>query len=137
MANVAHNEVLFVEDSDLDFETACVVLASHKWNLKVNRVSRAADLFTKLAACKAALIIMDLKLPDGDGIDLVARLRQRAELANTPIVVFSTSVNPGDETAALAAGANEFCTKPVDVSRYLHVVNDFVVKWLSDRQELN
>jgi two-component system KDP operon response regulator KdpE len=56
-----------------------------------------------------ALIILDLGLPDGDGIDLVRRLR---EWSRMPIVVLSARGREEDKVSALDAGADDYLTKP-------------------------
>ena len=55
------------------------------------------------------VIILDLGLPDGDGMDLLKQLRQEF---STPIVVLSARTDERDKVAALDAGANDYITKP-------------------------
>ena len=58
---------------------------------------------------KPNLIILDLGLPDGDGIDLIHDIR---EWSAVPIIVLSARVNEADKIAALDAGADDYVTKP-------------------------
>ncbi len=62
------------------------------------------------------IILLDLGLPDGDGIDLTRRLR---EWARTPIVVISARGQERDKVAALDAGADDYLTKPFGVGELL------------------
>ena len=62
------------------------------------------------------IILMDLGLPDGDGIDLTRRIR---EWAGTPIVVISARGQERDKVAALDAGADDYLTKPFGVGELL------------------
>ncbi len=62
------------------------------------------------------LILLDLGLPDGDGIDLVRRVR---EWATTPIVVISARGRERDKVDALDAGADDYLTKPFGVDELL------------------
>lgn len=62
------------------------------------------------------IILMDLGLPDGDGIDLTRRIR---EWARTPIVVISARGQERDKVAALDAGADDYLTKPFGVGELL------------------
>jgi two-component system, OmpR family, KDP operon response regulator KdpE len=62
------------------------------------------------------IILLDLGLPDGDGIDLTRRIR---EWARTPIVVISARGQEGDKVAALDAGADDYLTKPFGVGELL------------------
>ena len=62
------------------------------------------------------IILLDLGLPDGDGIDLTRRLR---EWSRTPIVVISARGQERDKVAALDAGADDYLTKPLGVGELL------------------
>jgi two-component system KDP operon response regulator KdpE len=62
------------------------------------------------------IILLDLGLPDGDGIDLTRRIR---EWARTPIVVISARGQERDKVAALDAGADDYLTKPFGVGELL------------------
>src|SRR5229473_736505 len=62
------------------------------------------------------IILLDLGLPDGDGLDLTRRIR---EWARTPIVVISARGQEGDKVAALDAGADDYLTKPFGVGELL------------------
>jgi len=59
------------------------------------------------------LIILDLMLPGMDGIALCKVIRSRQETATTPILIMSASIDPLSQHACLAAGANEFLSKPL------------------------
>jgi two-component system KDP operon response regulator KdpE len=62
------------------------------------------------------VILLDLGLPDGDGIDVTRRIR---EWARTPIVVISARGQERDKVAALDAGADDYLTKPFGVGELL------------------
>lgn len=68
------------------------------------------------ARCKPDFIILDLGLPDGDGIEVIAAVRLWSQL---PILVLSARVDESDKVAALDAGADDFLTKPFGVSELL------------------
>ena len=60
------------------------------------------------------LILMDLSLPKLDGLSATRRIRQQQGLSHVPIVAVSAHDSPGTRTEALAAGCNEYVTKPID-----------------------
>jgi two-component system cell cycle response regulator len=60
------------------------------------------------------LLIVDLGLPDGDGLELVAELRQSADAARVPALILSGCDDPRLRIAGLDAGANDFLVKPID-----------------------
>jgi two-component system KDP operon response regulator KdpE len=65
---------------------------------------------------KPDLIVLDLGLPDGDGIDFVADLRK---WSTVPVIVLSARVNEADKIRALDAGADDYLTKPFGVGELL------------------
>jgi two-component system KDP operon response regulator KdpE len=68
------------------------------------------------AASDPDLILLDLGLPDGDGIDVTRRLR---EWSRRPIIVLSARGQEADKVAALDAGADDYVTKPFSVGELL------------------
>jgi PAS domain S-box-containing protein len=73
------------------------------------------------------LILLDLHLPDMAGDDVLLQLRADARTAATPVVVISADATAGHIARILAAGANAYLTKPLDVDRFLSTV-DTVLK---------
>jgi two-component system KDP operon response regulator KdpE len=68
------------------------------------------------ATRKPDLIILDLGMPDGDGMDLLRDLRSWSKV---PVIVLSARVQEGDKVAALDAGADDYLTKPFGVGELL------------------
>jgi two-component system phosphate regulon response regulator PhoB len=65
------------------------------------------------AVCRGAdLVILDLNLPDEDGLEVCLRLRRRPGSIRTPILVASARGTPNDRALALAAGADDYLVKP-------------------------
>lgn len=67
------------------------------------------------------LVLLDVRLPDGDGLDLARELRG-APGRRTPVVIVSASVMPAERLAALAAGGDQFIGKPVDPGQLVATV---------------
>ena len=65
---------------------------------------------------KPDLLVLDLGLPDGDGLDVIRDVRG---WSNVPIVVLSARTDESDKIAALDAGADDFITKPFGVGELL------------------
>ncbi len=75
-----------------------------------------AEAEETLAGATAQLLIVDLGLPDGDGVDFIAGLRRRL---STPILVLSARTQEAQKIAALDAGADDYLTKPFGVGELL------------------
>ncbi len=69
------------------------------------------------------LVLMDLNLPDIDGWEVTRRLKADPSTAGIPVIALTAHAMSGDREKALAAGCDEFDTKPVDFDRLLQKVN--------------
>jgi len=79
-----------------------------------------------LAAIRARrpdLILLDMHLPDIDGVELLRHLKADSGTADIPVVVVSADALASQVEAALQAGAHQYVTKPVSVSQLLSVVD--------------
>lgn len=83
-----------------------------------------ADARAALAEGPVDLALIDVRLPDGSGLDLAAELR--AGEAPPRIAVLSASVLPADQSVALAAGADEFFGKPFGAADLVDLVGRLV-----------
>lgn len=126
--------VLFVEDSDLDFELASCAIKRLERPMDVVRVASRQHLQQYVAGSPVlpALVVMDLRLPDASGIDIAREIREHAMFpSGTPVVIFSTSDAAADLEAARQLGLNGFEVKPLDASRYVEVVQQIVQRWVA------
>ncbi len=106
--------VLVVED---DASIAQFVAASLSASgLRPVSAGTAAEGLREAHDKQPALVIVDLGLPDLDGVELIARLRQRTA---TPILVLSARTQEEQKIAALDAGADDYLTKPFGVGELL------------------
>jgi two-component system KDP operon response regulator KdpE len=82
----------------------------------VLEAERAAEAVMMLTSHNPELVLLDLGLPDGDGIDLAKQIR---EWSRVPIIVLSARGREDDKVAALDAGADDYLTKPFGVNELL------------------
>lgn len=126
--------VLVVEDSDDDFDT--LVSAAARANVN-NRLVRAADadaarrLLATDTAGSFSFMLLDHNLPGPDGLALLDQVRRDGSLAGLPVVVFSTSINPGDRVLFLEAGAAAFHVKSVQYTDCLDTLESIFGRWLN------
>ncbi len=69
------------------------------------------------------LILLDICLPELDGLSVVRRLRGMAEFRATPIIAITANAMPQDRENCLAAGCNEYLSKPIAVRHLTELVN--------------
>ena len=117
----------------------CVlVVDDHELNLKLlerllereGREVRAADSLAAaeraLAEEHPAMIVLDLNLPDGSGLDLTRKLKAEPRTASIPIVACTAAVMPADEDKALEAGCDAFVAKPIDLRHFSDVISSIL-----------
>jgi two-component system response regulator len=81
-------------------------------------------------ALRPALVLLDIKLPKIDGLEVLQRLREDERTENVPVVVLTTSNEERDIAASYKLGANSFVRKPVVFEKFLSAVNALGVYWL-------
>ena len=106
--------VLVVEDEPQMRKFIRASLSSHGYH--VVEAERASEALMLATSHNPELVLLDLGLPDGDGIDITKRLR---EWSRVPIIVISARGREDDKVAALDAGADDYLTKPFGVNELL------------------
>ena len=97
-----------------------------KYGLEAQTAYDAGDALFRLRAKKPDLILMDLKMPQMDGLSLIDRLRSNRKWQKIPIFVVSAKTGREDQKSALDAGANRFLTKPFSSNDLRTVLREFV-----------
>lgn len=76
------------------------------------------------------IIVLDLKLPKVDGLNVLQYLRSNDDYKNIPIVVLTSSSREEDKKIAYSCGANSFLVKSSDLDQYIATVKDLTSYWL-------
>ena len=106
--------VLVVEDEAPLRKFIRASLCSHEY--RIVEADHASQVATLVTSHNPALVLMDLGLPDGDGIELTKDLR---EWSRVPVIIISARGREDDKVAALDAGADDYLTKPFGVNELL------------------
>ncbi len=106
------HSILVVDDNPSNLKLFTLLLAVPGYEVTTARNAREA--LSILEHTQPELILMDLQLPDIDGLTLTRRLKQDPRLQHTPIVAVTASAMKGDEEKARAAGVDGYMTKPLD-----------------------
>ncbi len=72
------------------------------------------------------LILMDISMPEMDGLTATAKIRELPETAHIPIVALTANVMEGDRERSLNAGCNGYIGKPIDVDTFADQVIQFI-----------
>ena len=74
------------------------------------------------------LVLMDIQLPDIDGITALERLRADPQTQKIPVVAVSASAMPDDQQRIIASGFDAYITKPINVKSFIETVERFIGK---------
>ena len=74
------------------------------------------------------LVLMDIMMPEMDGIEAMQEIRKKPELRDLPIIALTAKAMPDDQQRCLAAGANDYITKPIDVDKLTSLIRIWMPK---------
>ena len=133
-------EILLVEDNPADAELTLHALRKHNVASKIHLVTdgeQALDFLlcqnsftTRTFDDAPHLILLDLKLPKIDGLQVLQTLKQNDRTKAIPIVVLTTSKEERDMVSSYRLGVNSYIQKPVNFSEFQEVVRQLGMYWL-------
>lgn len=115
-------KVLVIEDNDNNLYLITFILEQNNYT-----VIAARDGLSGISMADTEspdLILMDVQLPDIDGIEATRRIRKKN--SSTPIIAVTSYAMVGDDVKALAAGCNGYITKPINPDTFLNDVQKFL-----------
>jgi two-component system, cell cycle response regulator DivK len=108
--------ILIVEDNDKNLKLARDLLQHHGFRtLEAGTAAAAIDLAEQHVP---DLILMDIQLPDMDGVTALGRLRELAATTSIPFVALTAFAMTADRERLLAAGFDGYLAKPIDIHRF-------------------
>ena len=107
-------QILIIEDDNAIGNLISTTLETQHYQYR--RAKNGASGVLEAASCRPDVILLDLGLPDMDGVDIIKKVRT---WSNTPIIVISARSEDHDEVEALDAGADDYLTKPFSVEELL------------------
>ncbi|MDQ3758005.1 MAG: ATP-binding protein, partial [Actinomycetota bacterium] len=121
-ANSTEATVLYVEDNASNVRLVERILVTRP---KVRLVTASNGTAGLEAAFQhhPDIVLLDLHLPDGDGRDVLRRLKGDARTASTPVVIISADATEVQRSGLIQAGAVDYLTKPLDVGTFLDLVD--------------
>ena len=110
---MAGRSVLVVDDNELNLKLTQTLLVQAGFEVGLART--AAEARQRLAEREWSAVLMDIRLPDGNGLDIVRELRANRATADMRIAALTASAVLGDPQLAFDAGCNLYIAKPVEV----------------------
>ena len=114
---MAGEKILLVEDNAVNRRLAEFLLRSQGY--QVRQAATAQEAFDLLKTERPDLILMDIQLPEMDGLEATRKLKDEPQTRDIPVVAVTSYAMKGDREMALAAGCAGYLTKPVDKTTLL------------------
>ena len=130
--------ILLAEDSDRDTELTLNALAQHNLVNVIERVRDGAEAldylyrrgqFSGRPNGNPAVVLLDLKMPKVDGLEVLRQIRSDPQLSLIPVVVMTSSNEEQDVVRSYELGANAYVVKPVKFNEFVEAVKQVGVFW--------
>jgi DNA-binding response OmpR family regulator len=125
MSSLSTPTILICDDEPNLRELMRVTLGDRYWCIEADDVAASIELAQRL---HPDLVLVDVMMPGGSGLQVIERLRSEPELAETPIVVVSALVAASDRLAASEAGATRFLAKPFEPEELETLVEELLAE---------
>jgi two-component system response regulator len=133
-------ELLLVEDDPQDAEMTLRALRKSKLANSVYHVKDGAEALDFIFAkgsyawrqveCGPRVILLDLKLPKVDGLEVLKRVKSDDRAKKIPVVILTSSKEEKDIVESYALGVNSYLVKPVGFEQFVDAVKQFGLYWL-------
>ena len=136
--NLELKRILLVDDSERDIELTLDALAQHNLANEVITLHDGAEVldylfrrgpFAGRTTTNPAVVLLDLKMPKVDGIEVLRQIKNDPDLKTIPIVVMTSSREEQDLVASYQLGVNAYIVKPVEFPEFVKAVRVLGVFW--------
>lgn len=126
--------ILLAEDNSDDVALTIRALKKNRIDNRLVVVSdgreAATYLFSPDLKEKPAVMLMDLKLPFTDGLELLRKIRMDDNTKSLPVIILSSSLDDKDRQKSLQLGANDFQCKPINFNEFVTLMEQICQQWL-------
>jgi CheY-like chemotaxis protein len=112
----------YVEDNETNAEVMRGILALRP-QVELEITALGLDGLAAIRQRHPSLVLLDMHLPDIDGLELLRHLQADADTSDIPVIVVSADATEARISQAIAAGATHYLTKPVNVATFLAAVD--------------
>ena len=132
--STADRPILLIEDNPMDVDLTLRAFKRRRVTNVIHVARDGEEALAWIARWEAgepwpAVILLDLKLPKVDGLDVLRQLKQHPTLRVIPVVVLTTSGEGGDIMAAYQLGVNSYIVKPVEFEKFMDVSEKIDLYW--------
>ncbi len=119
--------VLYVEDNASNIELIEQILTNQRSNIRLVTTMQGGQAVKLAIDYRPDLILLDLNLPDMHGSKVLKQLLEDERTSNIPVVVISADAMPQQLEKLRKAGARDYLTKPLDVTEFLKVIDEYII----------
>ena len=112
--------ILLVEDNEANISTLSNYLRAKGYRILLARNGEEAVTLTEFE--EPDLILMDIQMPEMDGLEAITIIRQKLQLTKIPIIALTALAMAGDRERCLAAGATDYLSKPIKLKRLVAAI---------------
>lgn len=126
-------DILLVEDNPQDAELTLHSLKKHGVSSRVHLARDGAEALAWLgdgSSPRPRIVVLDLKLPKVDGLEVLRRIRAEPRIRTLPVVVLSSSREERDLVECYKLGVNSYVVKPVQFEDFARAVADLGLYWI-------
>jgi PAS domain S-box-containing protein len=116
--------ILLAEDNESNIATISQYLQALGYGLIVARDGNEA--IERVHESRPDLVLMDIQMPTLDGLEATRRIREDSAYQDLPIIALTALAMPGDKERCIAAGANDYISKPVSLRRLVTIIESFL-----------
>lgn len=125
--------IYIVEDDKNIREIEAIALKNSGFEVKEFEI--AADFYTAFEKQSPDLLLLDIMLPDADGLDIVKKIRQGVNGRNLPIIMVTAKTTEIDKVKGLDTGADDYLTKPFGIMELISRVKALLRRTGREQQE--
>jgi CheY-like chemotaxis protein len=116
--------ILLAEDNEANIRFLTECMTDEGYRLTVAR--NGLEALERVKEEQPALVLMDIQMPGMDGLEAMRRIRSEAHLADLPILALTALAMPGDRERCLAAGANDYMSKPFRMKQLISLIETYL-----------
>lgn len=134
-----YRKILLVEDNPKDIELTLDALREHNLGNRVVTLNNGVEVmdylrgegnYSGIKPEKPVLILLDIKMPLMDGIEVLKVLKNDPDLRMIPVVILTSSRESPDLKTCYELGANAYVVKPVDFKQFIEAIRQLGIFWV-------
>jgi two-component system response regulator len=128
-------DILLVEDNPADVELTLRAFSTNRLSNKIHVARDGVEALEFLfgdegAASQLCVVLLDVKMPRMDGLEVLRRMRADSRTRHVPVVMMTSSSEESDRVSSYDLGANSYIVKPVDFANFTEAVRVIGTYWL-------